>query len=209
MGKVINGDSYIDKSWFDDYDPLMNSLVDIEQHLNDMIEMLKNADNNLTSIEQMLNQSDNESNKISFKQRMFLLKKREKILKLVQDLLEESDKFLKQKKNIAVSLTIMDYEYSIREISKVIYDFLQENNIKDSKEIQTKYADMIIFLNDYIKEFEFTMLLFEKDPDIAKEFKVMIQQDRYDIQNLYLTVMSYRPVAHDYLNPTYRKFLKN
>ena len=22
MGKVINGDSYIDKSWFDDYDPL-------------------------------------------------------------------------------------------------------------------------------------------------------------------------------------------
>ena len=83
------------------------------------------------------------------------------------------------------------------------------NNIKDSKEIQTKYADMIIFLNDYIKEFEFTMLLFEKDPDIAKEFKVMIQQDRYDIQNLYLTVMSYRPVAHDYLNPTYRKFLKN
>lgn len=209
MGKVINGDSYIDKSWFDDYEPLINSLGNIEQHLNDMIEMLKNADKTLANLEQTLNELDNKNDEFSFNQRTFLLKKREKILKLKQDIFEESDKFLKQKKNIVVSLTIKNYEYSIREISKVIYDFLQENNIKNSKEIQTKYAEMIIFLNDYIKEFEFTMLLFEKDPDIAKEFKVMIQQDRYNIQNLYLTVMSYRPVAHDYLNPTYRKFLKN
>lgn len=220
MGKIIEEDDNIClNSNYDDLKKYRDCLADIEQSLANLNTQIKDIDESIDIIENRPNKLEVKNNETNLTQKNVLPNRRVNAMKKRDVLLEHQNTFKKVKEDFSAIVTIIEYRYGINEITSNIIKFLQEsyltiystNNRQKATEIREKYADNIIFLKNYIKEFESSMSFIENNSIITlpEEYRLMIEQERALLQDLYNKTILYSAVKHNDLKHPYRKFKKS